>query len=339
MKRILLLGLLMLATPTRELAEGAELLSVQQLSGPAPHCAFTDLIRWRDRFWCVFREGAAHVSPDGAIRILSSADGSVWTPVGRLTSAQGDLRDPHLSATPDGSLMVYGAVALPQPGSAKHQSLAWFTPDGEHWSQETSIGDPNVWMWRVAWRGPEALGVGYDTEGERFVRLYSTRDGRRFETLLPTLFSDPNPNESGLAYLPDGTALCLLRRDGQPGTGKLGVSRPPYRDWTWKDLGVRIGGPQLLRLPDGRIVAAGRLYDGGARTALGWLDPETARLSEFLKLPGGGDCSYPGLVWHDGLLWVSYYSSHETGTRVYLARVRLPAVPQDLPSSPKLPRP
>jgi hypothetical protein len=43
-----------------------------------------------------------------------------------------------------------------------------------------------------------------------------------------------------------------------------------------------------------------------------------------LTLPSGGDCSYPGLVWHDGLLWTSYYSTHEGKTSIYLARIRLP---------------
>jgi hypothetical protein len=28
---------------------------------------------------------------------------------------------------------------------------------------------------------------------------------------------------------------------------------------------------------------------------------------------------------HDGLLWVSYYASHEGKTSIYLAKVRLPA--------------
>jgi len=55
-----------------------------------------------------------------------------------------------------------------------------------------------------------------------------------------------------------------------------------------------------------------------------WLDPQAGTLTEFLKLPSGGDTSYPGLVWHDGLLWVSYYSSHEGKTSVYLAKVKLP---------------
>jgi len=41
---------------------------------------------------------------------------------------------------------------------------------------------------------------------------------------------------------------------------------------------------------------------------------------ELLRLPSGGDTSYPGLVWHGGLLWVSYYSSHEGRASIYLAR-------------------
>jgi hypothetical protein len=139
------------------------------------------------------------------------------------------------------------------------------------------------------------------------------------------LFDDGQPNETSLLFLPDQSCLCLLRRDGQPGTGKLGAAKPPYTNWTWKDLGLRIGGPHMIRLPDGRIVAAGRLYDGAVRTSLLWLDPSAGKLTEFLKLPSGGDTSYPGLVWHDGLLWVSYYSSHEGKTCIYLAKVRLPA--------------
>lgn len=47
-------------------------------------------------------------------------------------------------------------------------------------------------------------------------------------------------------------------------------------------------------------------------------------LEPVLELPSGGDCSYPGMVWHDGMLWVSYYSTHEDGkTSIYLAKVRL----------------
>jgi hypothetical protein len=43
-----------------------------------------------------------------------------------------------------------------------------------------------------------------------------------------------------------------------------------------------------------------------------------------LTLPSGGDTSYAGMVWHDGVLWVSYYASHEGKTAIYLARVKVP---------------
>jgi hypothetical protein len=45
-------------------------------------------------------------------------------------------------------------------------------------------------------------------------------------------------------------------------------------------------------------------------------------IQEFLTLPSGGDTGYPGFVWRDNKLWVSYYASHENSkSRVYLASV------------------
>ena len=82
------------------------------------------------------------------------------------------------------------------------------------------------------------------------------------------------------------------------------------------------GGPNLIRLPDGRLVAVVRLYDGKVRTAVCAVDAEAGKLDELLALPSGGDTSYAGLVWHEGMLWISYYSSHEGRTSIYLAQVR-----------------
>jgi hypothetical protein len=103
----------------------------------------------------------------------------------------------------------------------------------------------------------------------------------------------------------------------------LGSSGPGYTQWDWKDLGIRVGGPNLLVLPDGRIVAAVRRYGTQPWTSLSWLDPVEGSLVEFLALPSAGDTSYAGLQWHEEILWVSYYSSHEQKTSVYLARVGL----------------
>jgi hypothetical protein len=306
------------------MASSGQIVSLQKIWDAAPHNAFTDLTRFNDRWFCVFREGKGHVSPDGAIRVLTSVDGTNWTPAARLTSTDADLRDPKIAITPKKELMLSAAGALHPPRKHNHQTFVWFSPQGTNWSAPVPIGDPDMWLWRITWHRGVAYSVGYDTTGESFVRLYNSPDGRTFKALVPKLFEEGHPNETSIVFQPDDTALCLLRRDGDPGTGKLGIAQPPYTTWTWKDAGTKIGGPHMLSLPDGRLVGCVRLYDGGIRTSLAWADPTSGKLTEFQKLPSGGDSSYAGLVWHEDLLWVSYYSSHEGKTSIYLARVKLP---------------
>jgi hypothetical protein len=46
-------------------------------------------------------------------------------------------------------------------------------------------------------------------------------------------------------------------------------------------------------------------------------------LTPILELPSGGDCSYPGMVFHEGHLFVSYYSSHEGKASIYIAKIKI----------------
>lgn len=298
------------------------LVAARKIWDKAPHNAFTDLVRFQDRWFCVFREGTGHVSADGALRVITSANAEQWESVALITSANSDLRDAKITVTPEGQLMLCGTEALHDKSKYTHQSLAWFSKDGRTWSGKIEIGTPDFWLWRVTWHKSKAYGIGYGTRNDQTVRLYSSKDGRQFDTLVERLFEGGYPNETSLVFNGDA-AYGLLRRDGNPNTGLFGVSHSPYTKWEWKDLGTRIGGPQMLRLSDGRFVAAVRLYDGGARTSLCWIDPQTGKLTEALKLPSGGDTSYAGLVLHEGLLWVSYYSSHEGKTAIYLAKVKI----------------
>lgn len=303
-------------------SSGAELVEVRKIWDEAPHNAFTDLIRFDGKWFCTFREGKAHVSPDGALRVIESTDGKTWTSAARIESEDSDLRDAKLSITPDGQLMLMGAGALHDRSQKTHQSLAWFSDDGRTWSDAVEIGDPNFWLWRATWHDGKAYGIGYYVAKQgRAARLYESADGKTYSAIVEALYDAGEPNESSIVFDGD-TAYCLLRREA--GNGLLGTAKPPYREWIWKDLGKRIGGPHIIRLDDGRLLAAVRLYDGKVRTSLCWADPATGAFEEFLTLPSGGDTSYAGLVPHKGLLWVSYYSSHEGKTSIYLAKVRLP---------------
>lgn len=300
----------------------ATLVDVRKIWDEAPHNAFTDLTRFNDQWFCVFREGEGHVSPDGALRVLTSGDGDVWESAALVTSPTSDLRDAKISVTPDGKLMLAGAEKLHEPATHRHQSLVWSSPDGEAWSEPCEVADRDFWLWRITWHKGQAYGFGYGTrEDNRWIRLYASADGRHFDTLVENAFGVGYPNETSMAFLEDDTCYCLLRRDGTPNTAQLGIAAPPYTEWTWKDLGVRAGGPDLIQLPDGRFAAVVRRYEDAARTSLHWLDPDKGTLTEALELPSGGDTSYAGLVWHEGLLWVSYYSSHEGKTSIYLGKI------------------
>ncbi|QDT56242.1 hypothetical protein Pan44_42940 [Caulifigura coniformis] len=320
-----LLSLLPAVASAAEPAQ-AEIVSVQKIWDQGKHNAFTDLI-WKDGEWfCVFREGDGHVSPNGALRVLSSKDGKSWASAALITATDSDLRDAKICIAPGNRLMLCGAGALHKPvDGLKHQSYVWYSEDGRKWGDAIPVGDLGYWLWRVTWQGDVAYSVGYGTGSNRTTRLYRSLDGRKFETLVPELVGEGYPNESSLLFQKDGTGLCLLRRDDKEApNAMLGTATAPYDKWSFKTLDTRIGGPQLIDLPDGRVVVSGRDYVGKAKTSVWFLNPKTGKLDMTATLPSGGDTSYPGLVFRDGLLWVSYYSSHEGKTSIYLAKLKLP---------------
>lgn len=306
-----------------------QLLSCQKIWDQAPHNAFTDLIRYQGAWYCAFREGEGHVSFDGQLRVLCSVDGEQWQPVALLGRADGDARDAKFTITAGGELMLLGAIRFHQPVEGnRHQSLTWLSSDGLNWSApfacETGLG---TWRWSCTWSGAYGYSVAY-TGKDRTGALYRTADGKTWEQLVSDLFPEPetHANEASLVFDADGTAWCLLRRNAGNAQGWLGQAKAPYLQWQWQMLDQHVGGPKLLRLKDGRLLAGVRLIDFEAETAttsLCWIDAAAGRVVPALTLPSGGDTSYAGLVEQDDQLWVSYYSSHEGKTAIYLARVGL----------------
>ena len=328
---ILAAALLSADVPKAELAA-----PVRKIWDQAPHNAFTDLIRFRDRWFCVFREGAGHAAGAGQIRVLTSGDGAAWESAALLNWPNIDLRDPHISRTPKGGLMIIGGAAEPASRDPvkDHYSFVSLSKDGRSWSKPRRVGPSWHWLWRVAWLRDNPLldggaisaySVAYHwdpkAKGKSEASLFRSRDGVTFSKV--TTFAIPQPTEATLAH-GDDVMLCLQRRDGKPNTAMLGSSKAPYTDWTWKDLGMYFGGPNFLRIPDRTWWATGRIIEKGkAQTVLAHLDVPAGKLTPVLAFPSGGDTSYPGMVWHNGQLWISYYSSHEGKTSIYLARVQV----------------
>ncbi len=318
----------LLLFPWVAFGQSPSVVSVQKIWDQGPHNAFTDLLRFRDEWFCAFRESEAHVGGNGGLRVLVSADGDHWKSAALVTEPGVDLRDPKLSITPDGRLMIVagGSIYVGPAGSLSYQgrqSRVAFSRDGRRWTSPRKILAPGDWLWRVTWHQHRAYGVSYlDTStAPRSGALYTSRDGLHYTRVAD--LEVPGVSEVTIRFLPDHTMVALARREIDPRHGWIGTSPPPYTQWTWTEIPHRLGGPNFLVLPDGSLLAAGRSHaPPGPTTVVARMT--TKSYEPVLTLPSGGDTSYPGLVFRDGLLWMSYYSSHEGKASIYLAKIRLP---------------
>ncbi|MEO6876173.1 MAG: sialidase family protein, partial [Opitutaceae bacterium] len=330
---VLALAALFLATPP---VFSAEILSVQKIWDRGAHNAFTDLIRWHNRWWCTFREADAHVGGDGLIRILTSTDGRTWESAAGVTEPGIDLRDPKFSVMPDGRLMLNCGGSVYEGKTLKgKRSRVSFSKDGRQWTTPVPILPDGEWCWRVTWYDGVAYAAAYNSKGPSgqpgkawTMTVYRSTDGLAW-SLVKVLDVPDQPNETTLRFAPDGTMIALVRREAGDKLGWVGHAPPPYTQWTWQTSNHRFGGQNLLLLPDGRWIVGTRDYTGikagaksGAHTIVAELERD-GRLTPLVTLPSGGDTSYPGLVWYDGKLAVSYYSSHEGKTSIYFAEVKL----------------
>ena len=306
----------------------AKIVSARKIWDAAPHNAFTDLVRFQGKFFCAFREGQGHAGDRGKLRIIVSEDGDSWKSAALLENEEYDLRDAALSVTPEGYLLVMGgAQARLNGGNHETGTFTSRSTNGEDFSPPKLVLPVGRWLWRVTWNQGKAYGVSYGTpENREASRLHVTEDGESFEVVKSQLLNDGEwPTEARIRFHKDGTAYCLHRRDGRTKTtAMLGIAEAPYESWSWHDLGRRLGGPNFVQASDGRWIVCGRLYDGGMRTELLELNVKQKSLTPIVRLPSGGDTSYPGMVWHNGKLWISYYSSHEGRTSIYLAVVAVP---------------
>ena len=245
-----------------EAAESAaQLVTWRRIWARARHNAFTDLARFRERWYCAFREGRSHAGCAGRVRVLVSGDGERWRSAARLAVRHVDLRDPKLSIRPDGALMLLaGGTDLPRrggtPGSAGRRPRVFLSPDGTRWSAPHPILADGEWLWRVTWHEGRAWGCSYHLgEGEEWaVTLLVSGDGLAWESVRG-LEVPGRPNETTLRFLPDGRMMALVRREGGDRRGRWGQPAAFHR------LGLAAGAASLRRAELPR--AAGRQPVGG----------------------------------------------------------------------------
>jgi hypothetical protein len=317
--------------------------SVRRVFHNGEHNAFTDLVRFKGKFYLTFRScpDGHMVHPTASIIILASDDGQAWRQVHRFRVEQRDTRDPHFLIFRD-KLFVYtgtwysGPTALAREDYDlnKHLGYAVWSEDGTTWHGPIMLeGTFGHYIWRAAAFGEKAYLCGRRKTG---FAVAPRGEGKQVESLMlesddglvwrkAAVFQEKAGDETAFLFEADGSVLAVGRRGSAP--AQLLRSRPPYTHWDRTDLDRYVGGPLLTKWGD-RYLVGGRktTKESGPKTSLAWLVGD--RLQEFAEFPSGGDNSYPGFVeLTPNRALVSYYSSHERDasgkpiTAIYLAEL------------------
>lgn len=331
---VCLLAIACTASAQQSLPSG---VTVKKIWDKAVHSAFTDLILFKGKFYCAFREGDGHIpmeGVDGTVRILTSADGEHWSDLASLETPGIDLRDPKLSVTPSGKIMVIigGSIYEGRVLKGRIPHVSFSDANGENFSipEKVQIDKDFVswgdWIWRVTWHKGTGYAIDYqigpeERKGPTALYLVKTTDGRSFSK-VHKYDIDGFPNEATIRFDKKNNMHVLIRRELGDQMGIFAVAPAPYQQWDEYKINYRLGGPNFVFLNKNKRVIGTRVY--GEAPYMGILTEESkGRFREVLKLPSSGDCSYPGMVVKGKFLYISYYASHEGKSAIYFSKVPL----------------
>ncbi|NLX55126.1 MAG: hypothetical protein GXY58_08435 [Planctomycetaceae bacterium] len=319
--------------------------NIRQVFHNGEHNAFTDLVRFGDRFYLTFRScpDGHMVHPTASIIILSSEDARSWEPVHQFRVAKRDTRDPHFLVFRNRLFVYTGTwysgettIAIKDYDLNQHLGYAAWSDDGRTWHSPVLLeGTFGHYIWRAAVHGDTAYLCG---RRKIEFEMAARGEGPAVESLMlestdgliwrkRAVFQELEGDETAFLFEPDGTVLGIGRRGRD--TAQLLRSAPPYAHWDRLDLGQQVGGPLLTRWGDFYVVGGRKTTaDRGPKTVLHWLIDQ--QLHEFAELPSGGDNSYPGFVaLSPTRALLSWYSSHEQDdagqpiTAIYLADLEM----------------
>src|SRR5688572_13097574 len=128
------------------------------------HNAFTDLVRWKNKFWLAFRSSSAGhgVNANSSVIILSSDDANTWRQVNRFSVVERDTRDPHFLVFGDKLFVYTGTAHVGKEGKRftdwnAHLGYATWTSDGSGWAKPQALeGTYGHYIWRAAAHGGKA---------------------------------------------------------------------------------------------------------------------------------------------------------------------------------------
>jgi hypothetical protein len=307
-------------------------VSVQNLSiwNEAPHNAFTDLIKYNNCYYCVFREGSAHESFDAKLHVVRSIDGKTWKSFAVISSPKIDFRDPHFFVDDNNNLSIgTNTINL----NYERQNVIYKLHDSMFIRVDMSSSS-DYWFWSYTKQKQTVYSIGYNMKQICFsnansskpkIALFESKDREctNFDSLEANNFPPSSfgcPSESSMLFMNDSVLIAVVRDERTPGESHLGIAKKPFTNWQWQTMPFFLRGPKLALLPDGRIFLAAASMGYYEKMYYAILNPNTFSVEDIKALPSAGDTGYPGVVIEGNSVLMSYYSSHEGNARVYIAR-------------------
>jgi len=294
--------------------------SVRKLVADGRHNAFTSLVKWRGHYWLTFRSGLAHNSTNADVVMMRSADGETWKNVMRIDILPDD-RGGHLLPTAKQLFFYLGAMK-----GAKLQSYVLHTDDGETWTKPAPVLEPQWIFWKPFehkgrfYANAHLKAEGKDAAGKRESKLITSTDGLKWET-VSTVRKGNMESETTFFFGPNEHLYAFLRQKYSV-PGFILESDPPYTEWKERRTGTHFSG-HSIRTFRGVNYFFSRHYGERSATSTMIYTFADGKLTPYCQLPSGGDCSYAEAVEIGDEMLISYYSTHEETTNIYLARVPL----------------
>ena len=202
------------------------------------YCAFPSLLKYRDRYYCAFREGVSHVDDEGYIRILCSENGKDWVSKEVIRIKASDLRDPCLSIMPNGKmLLLCGLRSKVENERYKVRTYSSIFDDENDLFEELKPVNLKItsnhnydceWLWKLTWYEGRGYGFAYYNDGDNDckISLFETEDGINYSKITDVSI-DGNLTESRVQFTANGDMTALVRQDGVVNNGIIGYSTFP----------------------------------------------------------------------------------------------------------------
>lgn len=297
---------------------------VRKVFGDGKHNAFTAFVKFKDQYILAFRTAKDHNSTDGDIVIMKSADAKTWTEATRIDIDKRDDRDPQFLMVGD-KLMLYVA-------SMKGPELVTYaiaTDDGKTWGKPQPVYEPRFIVWKPLAFGKTFYASAHKKDETsngkgREVHLVKSDDGLKWEKV--SLIRAGNwESETTIHFGSDGTAFAFLRQKYGSPQAQILTAKSPYTDWNNIPTDVRHFSGHSIHTIGGNTYFLTRDRGGEKGNEMGLVIYTFAdgKLTPYCRLPAGGDCSYAEVVRDGDDLLVTYYSTHEKETNIYIAVVPL----------------